>query len=174
MAALKALKPPENMTVSQWADKFRVLSPKDSAAPGRWHTNRTPYLKAPMDAFCNIHVKEITAVMGTQSGKTQMELNMMGYAVDQNPGPMMIVYPTDKLAETVSQNRLKPMLQMSEPLRKSTLSETARSWSFSSGTCILPWWGQIHLPACHPDRCNMFSLTKSTSSPSGPVRKPAQ
>ena len=126
MAALKALKPPENMTVSQWADKFRVLSPKDSAAPGRWHTNRTPYLKAPMDAFCNIHVKEITAVMGTQSGKTQMELNMMGYAVDQNPGPMMIVYPTDKLAETVSQNRLKPMLEMSEPLREKFIDRNSQ------------------------------------------------
>ena len=62
MAALKVLKPPENITVSEWADKFRVLSPKDSAAPGRWHTSLTPYLKFPMDCFNNLHIKDTTFI----------------------------------------------------------------------------------------------------------------
>ena len=118
MAALKVLKPPENITVSEWADKFRVLSPKDSAAPGRWHTSLTPYLKFPMDCFNNLHIKDITFIAGTQLGKTVMEQNMMAYAIDQDPGPMLIVYPTDKLAEFTSQNRLQPMIQLSDPLRR--------------------------------------------------------
>lgn len=41
---------------------------------------------------------------------------MMGYAIDQAPGPMLIVYPTDKLAEFTSQNRIKPMIALSKPL----------------------------------------------------------
>lgn len=117
MDALKVLKPPENLTVSQWADKYRILSPKDSAAPGRWHTSRTPYLKAPMNAFNDLHIRDITFVAGTQLGKTVMEQNMIAYAVDQEPGPMLIVYPTDKLAEFTSQNRLQPMIDLSDPLR---------------------------------------------------------
>ena len=118
MDALRVLKPPENLTVSEWADKYRILSPKDSASPGRWHTSRTPYLKAPMNAFNDLHIRDITFVAGTQLGKTVMEQNMIAYAIDQEPGPMLIVYPTDKLAEFTSQNRLRPMIALSEPLRK--------------------------------------------------------
>ena len=118
MDALRVLKPPENLTVSEWADKYRILSPKDSASPGRWHTSRTPYLKAPLNAFNDLHIRDITFVAGTQLGKTVMEQNMIAYAIDQEPGPMLIVYPTDKLAEFTSQNRLRPMIALSEPLRK--------------------------------------------------------
>ena len=42
MDALRVLKPPENLTVSEWADKYRILSPKDSASPGRWPTVCAP------------------------------------------------------------------------------------------------------------------------------------
>ena len=118
MSTLKTLKPPEDLTVSEWADRFRVLSNKDSAAPGRWHTSRTPYLRDPMDAFNDLHIRDITFVAGTQLGKTVMEQNMIGYAIDQEPGPMLIVYPTDKLAEFTSQNRLQPMIRLSDPLRE--------------------------------------------------------
>ena len=49
--AFDAFRPPERLTVSEWADKYRILSEKDSAAPGLWRTDRTPYLKEPMNAF---------------------------------------------------------------------------------------------------------------------------
>ena len=115
--AFDAFRPPERLTVSEWADKYRILSEKDSAAPGLWRTDRTPYLKEPMDAFNDRAVKDITFVAGTQLGKTVMEQNMIGFAIAQDPGPMLIVYPTDKLAEFTSVNRLQPMLELSKPLR---------------------------------------------------------
>lgn len=40
---LNRLKPPEKLSISEWADKYRVLSV--SAEAGKWSTNRTPYLK---------------------------------------------------------------------------------------------------------------------------------
>lgn len=43
--ALKFLQPPEDITVSEWADKYRVLDAKTSAMPGPWRTEHTPYLK---------------------------------------------------------------------------------------------------------------------------------
>ncbi len=114
--ALSALKPPEKITVSEWADKYRVLSEKDSAAPGIWRTERTPYLKEIMDMFNNPQIHDITVVAGTQLGKTSAELNMIGYAIAQDPGPMLIVYPTKELAEFTSENRLKPMFYLSPAL----------------------------------------------------------
>lgn len=69
-----------------------------------------------MDAFTKPGIHDITFVAGTQLGKTAAEQNMMGYAIDQAPGPMLVVYPTDKLAEFTSQNRIKPMIALSKPL----------------------------------------------------------
>lgn len=40
--ALKFLQPPEDITVSEWADKYRVLDAKTSAMPGPWRTEHTP------------------------------------------------------------------------------------------------------------------------------------
>lgn len=71
-----------------------------------------------MDAFNKPSIHDITFVAGTQLGKTAAEQNMMGYAIDQAPGPTLIVYPTDKLAEFTSQNRIKPMIALSKPLAR--------------------------------------------------------
>ena len=51
LSALRALEPPPDLTVSQWADKFRYLSPEASAEPGKWHTSRAEYLRGIMDAI---------------------------------------------------------------------------------------------------------------------------
>ena len=120
-AALSVLRPPQKITVSEWADKYRVLSEKDTAAPGAWQTSKTPYLRGVMDAFCDKRIQDITFCAGTQIGKTSAEQNMIGYAIDQDPGPMMIVYPTDKLAEFTSENRLQPMFRLSPPLAENFL-----------------------------------------------------
>ena len=114
--ALAVLKPPEKLTVSQWADKHRILSELDSAAPGHWRTSKTPYLKEVMDAFNNDFIHDITFCAGTQLGKTSAEQNMIGYAIAQDPGPMMIVYPSEKLAKFTSEKRLQPLIKLSPNL----------------------------------------------------------
>ena len=114
--ALAVLKPPEKLTVSQWADKYRILSEMDSASPGHWRTSKTPYLRKVMDTFNDDFVHDITFCAGTQLGKTSAEQNMIGYAIAQDPGPMIIVYPTEKLAKFTSEKRLQPLIQLSPDL----------------------------------------------------------
>ncbi|KAF0122887.1 MAG: bacteriophage-like protein [Xanthobacteraceae bacterium] len=41
----EGLKPDPLLTVSEWADRYRVLSSKSASEPGRWRTARTPYLR---------------------------------------------------------------------------------------------------------------------------------
>jgi len=107
---LDAFKPPERYTVSEWADNFRVLT-NISAEPGRWRTNRTPYLKEPMDKFTDPLIEQIILCFGAQIGKTEAELNMIGYALDQTQSPVMMVYPTDTIAKFASDKRVQPMLK---------------------------------------------------------------
>lgn len=107
---LEAFKPPERYTVSEWADNFRVLT-SVSAEPGRWRTNRTPYLKEPMDRFTDPLIEKIVLCFGAQLGKTETELNMIGYALDQTSFPTMMVYPTDTIAKFASDKRVQPMIK---------------------------------------------------------------
>lgn len=110
--SLRVLRPPEQLTVSEWADRFRVLDSKTSAEPGGWRTSRTPYLQGIMDAFNNPDIEEIIFVKPTQVGGTESLQNIVGYIIAQDPAPALIVYPTLELAEFTSKNRVQPMIQL--------------------------------------------------------------
>ncbi len=108
---VSGFKPPEVMTVSQWADKKRRLSPETAAEPGPWRTERTPYLKEPMDAFTDPRVHKIVIVAASQVGKTELELNVIGYIIDQDPGTILLILPTLDDARKFSRQRLAPMIR---------------------------------------------------------------
>lgn len=93
--ALQYLSPPEQLTVSEWAEKYRILDAKSAAMPGPWSNDVTPYLKGVMDEFNNYETEKIVFVKPTQVGGTEALQNMIGYIVMQDPAPTMIVYPTD-------------------------------------------------------------------------------
>lgn len=112
----KAWELPERLTVSQWADRSRVLDAAN-AEPGPWHTERTPYLKGVMDALNDSNIEDITIMASTQCGKTESMLNMMGYVIDQDPGPMLLVMPREDDAKSISSKRVIPMLRNSVALR---------------------------------------------------------
>ena len=82
------LAPDLPLSVSAWADEFRVLSSTASAEPGRWRTDRAPYLRAIMDALSPASAVERVVVMsGAQIGKTECGNNWIGYVIHRCPGP---------------------------------------------------------------------------------------
>ena len=113
----EAWKLPEQITVSNWADQNRTLDELTSAEPGQWRTDRAPYLRGIMDAFADPEIEEITIVASTQVGKTEALYNMMGFAIDQDPGPALYVMAKSEDVEQAAENRLKPMVLKSEALR---------------------------------------------------------
>lgn len=116
--ALQYLRPPENISVSEWAEKYRVLDSKSSAVPGPWRNDMTPYLAGVMDEFCNFDTEEIIFAKATQLGGTEALFNILGWIIQQDPSPAMLVYPAENLGESVSLNRLQPMLRLSPPLKE--------------------------------------------------------
>jgi phage terminase large subunit GpA-like protein len=113
------MRPPANLTVSQWADEHRMLSGKASSEPGPWRTDRTPYLRAIMDDLsARSRVQEVDVMFAAQLGKSESGMNWLGYIVDQEPGPTMIVQPTTDMAKRFSRQRIAPMLDETPQLRK--------------------------------------------------------
>lgn len=116
--ALQLLCPPEQLSVSEWAEEYRILDAKSAAMPGAWSNSVTPYLVGVMDEFNNYETEEIIFCKPTQIGGTEALQNMIGYIVMQDPAPTMIVYPTDTLAKSISENRLQPMLKATPEIKK--------------------------------------------------------
>lgn len=78
---------------------------------------RLPYLKEVMDELINYDTERIIFVKPTQVGGTEALQNMLGYVIQQDPSPTMIVYPTDILAKSISENRLEPMIMATRTLK---------------------------------------------------------
>lgn len=64
-----------------------------------------------MDKFTDPLIEQIVLCFGAQLGKTETELNMIGYALDQTQSPVMMVYPTDAIAKFASDKRVQPMIK---------------------------------------------------------------
>lgn len=111
------LKKPEKLTVSQWAEKYRVLD-ESSNFSGKWSNDITPYLVGIMDAFNDPYIQEINFCKPTQVGGTEAMLNMLGWIIMDNPSPTMIVYPSDDLAKDTSNDRIKPSLSKTSEIKE--------------------------------------------------------
>jgi phage terminase large subunit GpA-like protein len=118
--------PPPKLTVSQWADAHRRLSSESSAEPGQWRTDRAPYQRGIMDALNDPHVETIIVMSSAQVGKTELLLNVIGYHIDYDPAPIMLVQPTLELAQAFSKDRLAPMLRDTPALQGKVKDVKAR------------------------------------------------
>lgn len=114
---VKVLAPPPKLTVSEWADRYRILSPEASAEPGQWRTSRVPYLKDIMDAVNDPSVETVIVMSSAQVGKTETLLNIAGYYIDYDPAPILYMLPTKEIAEDFSKDRLAPMIRDCARLR---------------------------------------------------------
>lgn len=117
-ATYELFRPPRRRTVSQWADENRILVSDSSSEAGRWRTDRAPYQREIMDAFTDPKIYEIDVMASAQVGKSEIQLNMIGEAVDEDPGPMMYVQPTKEMAEDYSKRRIAPMISACPTLRE--------------------------------------------------------
>lgn len=139
------LRTPDRLTVTEWAEANRVLSAKDSAEPGPYRVSRTPYALEPQDCLsAHSQVDEVILLWGAQTSKTTIGMNWIGYLVDTNPGPLMMVQPTLNLAKRFSRQRLSPMVQACSVLARKVRGNRSRDSAnttlmkdFPGGTMVI-------------------------------------
>ena len=124
--ALAGMTPPDDLTVTQWAETKRRLSAESAAEPGPWRTERTPYLREPMDAFTDPKVRHIVMVAASQVGKSEFLNNCIGYIIDEDPGSILFIHPTTIDAQEYSKLRIAPMLRDSPALRQKIAAPKSR------------------------------------------------
>ncbi len=133
-SAVAGARPDPLLTISEWADQYRVLSTRASAEPGPWRTSRTPYLKEIMDCLSpSSPTERVVFMKGAQLGATEAGNNWVGYVIHQAPGPMMAVQPTVEMAKRNSKQRIDPLIEESDVLRKLVQDPRSRD----SGNTVL-------------------------------------
>jgi len=129
-----AIRPDPELTISRWADQFRVLSPVSAGEPGRWRTSRTPFLREIMDCLSpSSPFSRAVFMKPAQIGGSEVLLNMLGYIVHYAPGPVMLVEPTVELAKRFSRQRIAPLIENTSVLAERVSDPRERD----SGNTIL-------------------------------------
>ena len=138
--ALKNLAPIKKISVSAWADTYRML-PSTAAEPGRFKTSRTPYIKEICDSFTQVGVHKVIAMTSAQLGKTEVLLNIIGRFSHLDPCNIMMIQPTIELAEDISKDRIAKMITdtkvLSEIFNSKDKSQTILSKIFRGGRLVL-------------------------------------
>jgi phage terminase large subunit GpA-like protein len=114
------------ITVSDWADANRILSPEASAEPGRWRTARVPYARMWMDIFNDPYVHTIVLKTSSQVAKSETLNNVAGYLIDHDPCPILMIQPTIDRMKDYSKKRIAPMIRDSPRLAATVNDEKSR------------------------------------------------
>jgi phage terminase large subunit GpA-like protein len=141
----EGLRPEPVLDVDEWADQYRQLSPTASAEPGRWRTDRTPYLREIMKKLSSHDpCQEIVFKKGAQIGATESANNWIGYIMDVSPGPVLMVMPTDDTVKRNSKIRIDPMIEATPRLQEKVATKKSRdgdnttfSKSFPGGVLVM-------------------------------------
>lgn len=124
--ASDVLRPRPKMLVSDWADTYRVLVQGSSAEPGRWNTSRAEYQREIMNVVNDPDVVNVAIKSSAQIGKTEIVLNVIGYYMEYEPSPILVLQPTIEMAQTFSKDRLAPMIQATKILRDKVQAPRAK------------------------------------------------
>lgn len=108
----RAVAPRRSISVSEWADRHRILSGKQAGERGTWRTSRTPFLREIMDCLSlNSRVSDVVVMKSSQVGVTEATVNWLGYILDHAPAPAMVMMPTLEARDAWKVQKLNPLFQ---------------------------------------------------------------
>lgn len=129
-AFARAVAPRKKMLVSEWAAQHRVLSPKGSAEPFAWNNMRNPLQIEIMDcASAMSPVTDVTAILAIQFGKSEIEMNMLGYTMTENPMPIIVALPSEVSMNKLVDQKINPLIDETPAVQNVLVSLNSRETS---------------------------------------------
>ena len=109
--------PPPTLTLSQWSDEYAYIPKEAGAFPGKFRTGFAEYQRGIMDAITDPNTQTVVMQMCSQSGKSQIQMNAVGYYTHWEPSPMLFVQASLGEAEKFSKNRIAKTIRDTPVLR---------------------------------------------------------
>jgi len=70
-----------------------------------------------MDAVSDASIEQVVFIKSAQVGATEIIGNVVGYYIDQDPAPILVIQPTLEMGQAWSKDRLAPMVRDTPALR---------------------------------------------------------
>jgi phage terminase large subunit GpA-like protein len=125
--------PPPKLSLSEWSDRYAYIPKESGAFPGKFRTDFAEYQRGIQDAFTDPDVETVVMMMAAQTGKSQIQLNAIGYYAHWEPSPILCVQTSEREAEKFSKNRIAKMIRDTPVLRSLFPSPRSRD----SGNTLL-------------------------------------
>ena len=113
----KCWKPPPRLNPWRWAEENIYLSDRITPYPGKYSTEKTPYVRGPMEAYTDRKVHYLVLMWAAQSSKTLVETLLCLYNMANDPGNQIFMFPNRDMAQSYSETRLQTMIEDNECLR---------------------------------------------------------
>jgi phage terminase large subunit GpA-like protein len=111
------LAPPAELSIIEWAEKYRQMSPEETALPGRYEMEHTPALRGILAAASDPNVRKIIVQKSAQVGYTAgVVCNVIGYHIHWRPSVQVAMFPREKSAKDFAAEKLEPMIKASPAL----------------------------------------------------------
>jgi phage terminase large subunit GpA-like protein len=147
LQAAESVRPPERMTVSEAAEKYRFLNNPGSYV-GPWKNSMTPYLVEPMDVLTSHEYEGMVLVSSAQSGKTDVFVNYLLHSVICDPADMMLIQTAQATARDFSLRRVDRLFRHSKEVGKRLLpgrdSDNVFDKRFASGMILTLSWPSVN------------------------------
>lgn len=103
-----------------------------SPMPGRWRSDSSPWVRELMEVFADNRVSDIAVQCSAQSSKTQTVMNLVCWAVSEDPGPAMWVMAARDDVKDFVRDRFSPTVNACEPVARQIIAEERLEFVFSS------------------------------------------
>lgn len=109
--------PPPKMTTTEWANRYRFLSEKAAARPGKYNSDLTPWIKFIHEALDDPRVYKLVCMKSAQVAWTDGVINnYIARRIDIDPCPMIAMFAKQEAAKEYMEEKFEPMVEVTPRL----------------------------------------------------------
>lgn len=121
------LLPPRVMSSTDWADEYRWLAPEQSAMPGKYSSELTPWIPGMLDAMDDDLIRKVVCMKSAQSAWTDGAWNnYLGKRIHLDPCGVVLLFPKEKTIRKYRDQKFDPTVRATPVLRELVDVETTR------------------------------------------------
>ncbi|SEG15113.1 Phage terminase, large subunit GpA [Marinobacterium lutimaris] len=126
--ALEKLLPPRQMSTADWANEYRWMAAEQTASPGKYTTDLTPWVPGMLNALDDDYIRKVVCMKSAQVAWTDgVWNNYLAKRIHLDPCGVVLLFPKEKTIRKYLDQKFDPTVRATPVLRDLIDVETSRS-----------------------------------------------